>query len=27
LQPVSASNLVNLNEQAKKFEEFFGPRR
>ena len=27
LQPVSAANLVNLNEQAKKFEEFFGPRR
>jgi iron(III) transport system substrate-binding protein len=27
LQPVSASNLVNLSEQAKKFEEFFGPRR
>jgi iron(III) transport system substrate-binding protein len=27
LQPVSANNLVNLNEQAKKFEEFFGPRR
>ena len=27
LQPVSANNLVNLNEQARKFEEFFGPRR
>ncbi|MGH7844048.1 MAG: ABC transporter substrate-binding protein [Candidatus Binatia bacterium] len=27
LQPVSASNLVNLDEQARKFEEWFGPRR
>ena len=27
LQPVSANNLVNLNEQARKFEEWFGPRR